>query len=188
MHRCFIRPENISGNQVVLDAEESHHLLRVLRVKLDEPVIGFDGKGTEYQLTITSLKPRALEAKITSTRVSEAESPVTLILAQALVKGDKMEFILQKAVELGVSEIVPLITQHVAFHLDPGKYAAKQERWRATILEACKQCGRAILPQVKEIIPFSEWLTYLADKPAMNLLCYEKAGRSIRSLLQAEPA
>ena len=188
MHRCFIQPGNIVGDRIKLDRKESYHLKTVLRIRIGDELIGFDGSGHEYQLVITALEKEYAEARMLSTYISPVESPVRIILAQALVKGEKMDFILQKAVELGVAAVVPLISQHVAFNLAVNKYAAKQERWQAIVLEACKQSGRTIIPQVYPIISWTEYLTRLSEEKSLNLLCYEKSAPPIKTVLRSSVA
>src|SRR5262249_36623462 len=109
-HRFFALPEHITGSQVVLSSDETHHLARVLRLGIGDEVFVFDGAGSEYRTVVRAVTSNRATLDIEERLADSVESPLRLTLAQALAKGEKFDLIVQKATELGVTRIVPLIT------------------------------------------------------------------------------
>ena len=144
LRRFFISPTDITGQTAQLTGPEAHHLRTVLRLKPGDPITFFDGTGARYQARIE----RILKDQVTATIIEHSLDPppkVSLHLGQALLKGQKMDLILQKATELGVDTIWPFYSEH-GIH-KPQK-DAQMERWQRIVLEACKQCNRAKPPAI----------------------------------------
>jgi 16S rRNA (uracil1498-N3)-methyltransferase len=163
MRRFFIQPDSKVSDEVLLSDEESHHITRVLRLSAGEMLQLFDGRGTVYEAEITAVG-RRVQLRICSSRYVEDEG-VPLRVCQGMLKGKKMEFLLQKCTELGVSEFVPFVSSRCQLKkTEQKRLVGKYDRWRKIIDEACKQCGRARPMQLADILLFPEMLQQAADK------------------------
>jgi len=149
----FIKPEMLREETVVLSAEESHHLARVLRVETGQELTLFDGEGVRAQAVVKEVTKQALTAQITS-RESIEPPAVEITLIQAICKANRFEMILQKATELGVRIIQPVITQNGS--LPTAKMKKLAERGEAIIRNAAQQCGSAWLPKLLPLKPLSK--------------------------------
>lgn len=155
-HRFFAPPSRIFDSRILLESEESHHLSRVLRLLSGATVFVFDGNGIEYECEVACVHKDATELNVTARLSNEVESPLQLTLGQALIKGDKFDWVVQKATELGVTRIVPLITEHSEFRKAENR-DARLQRWRRIALEATKQCGRRKLIELGEVQEFEQF-------------------------------
>jgi len=140
-----------------LTEEASHHVKHVLRMKKDDLLSVFNGQGGEFKAVITQVN-KTVEVCLQSFENGFAASPLKIILAQAISRGDKMDFTLQKAVELGVHTIIPLITERVNVRLDEARQAKRLLHWRKVMESATEQSGRCDLPILSPINEFSPWL------------------------------
>lgn len=142
---------------MVLGNEESYHCHRVLRKRVGDGIAVFDGEGRWAKGTVT--KDTAEEVQITVEEEGRSrEGLPTISLAVAIPKGKTMDLIVQKAVELGVQVIQPLVTEHTVVRLEDGSAARKRDKWQRIALEACKQCGRNVLPMVGASASLKDWL------------------------------
>lgn len=155
--RVHVRPEAVRGARIVLDASETRHLRRVLRLNVGDLVRAMDGLGHEWTVRLTTLGARA-EGEIVETGASADESPLTLTLAQGIPKGDKLETIIRMSTELGVTSVAPLTTARSIPHEKEARWAARRARWERVAREAAKQCGRAIVPDVAAPVTLADWL------------------------------
>jgi 16S rRNA (uracil1498-N3)-methyltransferase len=147
--RFYAPPDNVDGSIATLSADETHHLMHVLRMTPGDPAFVFDGCGNEYRCSFRGFKDSHAQLEIAGDALDDiVESPVDLTLAQALAKGEKFDFIIQKATELGVSRIMPLVTRYADVRLDDQQISRRVERWRRISLEALKQCGRRKLVEI----------------------------------------
>lgn len=147
--RFYAPPDNIDGSIATLSADETHHLMHVLRMTPGDPAFVFDGCGNEYKCSFRSFKDSHAQLEIGGDALNDiVESPIDLTLAQGLAKGEKFDFIIQKATELGVSRIAPLITRYAGVRLDDQQISRRVERWQRISLEALKQCGRRKLVEI----------------------------------------
>lgn len=144
------------GDEVTIDGEDARHISRVLRMRPGEALTLCDGKGNDLFCTVTAVDGEAVRARVEECRSNRTESPAAIILYQGLPKGDKMEWIVQKAVELGVRAVVPVETSRSVTRLDATKGTRKQERWQKIAREAACQCERGILPTVSAPLPWRE--------------------------------
>lgn len=175
-HRFFAPPANLHESTLLLDTDESHHLARVLRLLPGAMVYAFDGKGTEYECEIARVHKERTELRIVARLSNEVESPLQLTLGQALVKGDKFDWIVQKATELGVTRIVPLVTEHSEFKKVEGR-ELRLPRWRKIALEATKQCGRRALTEISEVQSFEQFCA--ANTDGLRLIFSERQGKRL---------
>jgi 16S rRNA (uracil1498-N3)-methyltransferase len=146
--RFYASPDEFDGSRVRLSPDESHHLLRVLRLAKGEQVYVFDGRGREFQCRFAEAAGRSAILEVVASLDDEVESPLRLTLAQGLAKGEKFDWIVQKATELGVSRIIPLAAEHADLKLNREQAEKRVERWQRISLEALKQCGRRRLVEI----------------------------------------
>lgn len=158
MRRFRVRPENIAGDRVIFDADETRHLRRVLRLGAGDVVEALDGAGTMLTVRIESAAPRRAEGTVLSRSAYRTESPLRLVLAQGIAKGDKMETIIRMATELGATQVVPLATARAVVKFEPGRREARVSRWQRVAQEAAKQSGRAVVPEIARPQSLDEWL------------------------------
>lgn len=186
MHQFFIEPSWRKQNKIYMDGSEVVHMKNVLRIKPGESVKISDGQGTEYLCEVERYEEQAVILDIVSEAVSDCELPSRIYLFQGLPKSDKMELIIQKAVELGAYEIVPVVTERTVVKLDEKKAEKKVQRWNAISLSAAKQSGRSLIPEVKKVLTFKEALDY-AKKLNVLLIPYElaKGMEETKSILEA---
>jgi 16S rRNA (uracil1498-N3)-methyltransferase len=147
MHRFYIPPADWSADALRLSASEAHHARSVLRLQTGDKVVVFNGSGREVTAEIASVENREIALR----KLHETTTPplrCRITLGQAIPKGKNMDLIVQKAVEIGASEIVPIISDRTIVRLDPDDAAQKQAKWQTIAIEAAKQCGQNWLPQV----------------------------------------
>ena len=161
IHRTYVHPQGWLTDQIKADRSESNHLINVLRVKTGDVVIAFDGEGRQAHARVSSVDDGIAVLNIQDEAVLPG-LPVRITLVQAIPKGSKMDLIIEKATELGVSEIWPVITARTISRPHDGKDKTKCERWRKIAQSASKQCGTAYLPVVKDIMGFKEAMGCLA--------------------------
>jgi 16S rRNA (uracil1498-N3)-methyltransferase len=167
--RFHIRPDAVRGDRVVFDAEETHHLSRVLRLQAGAVVRAVDGHGHEITVRLTRIGARAAEGDIVGRAVRASESPLSLTLAQAIPKGLKLEAIIRMATELGVARVIPLLSERTIARPDQTEPSHRLLRWRRIAKEAAKQSGRAVIPDVRLPIALHEWLS--EPRSAELVLC-----------------
>jgi 16S rRNA (uracil1498-N3)-methyltransferase len=157
MHRFFLPPEKCQGTVLTLEDAEAHHALHVLRVRKGEAVDVLDGVGHICHAEVTNLGKRTAELSV---RDKEFRSPLpfAVTLIQAIPKGKTFENIVQKATELGVHRIIPLLTERVVVHLEDGSAGTKMDKWRQVAIEAIKQCGSPWLPKLEAPIELNKLL------------------------------
>jgi len=153
-----------------LDEKASHHLARVLRAAIGEEITLFNGEGGEYRAVIRAISKKQVDVELLQFSSRTVESPVHLILAQGIARGEKMDFVIQKAVELGVSEIYPIITERCNVRLDKEREQKRLEHWRAVVISACEQCGRNQLPILHAPMLLPAWLQALRAELKFILL------------------
>ncbi len=189
MPRFYLPPAAwlASGTPPILTGDEARHLAQVLRIQPGASVLVFDGQGHHARAKVLEVSRGRVALDLGEVESGGPALPI-ITLAQAIPKGKNMDLIVQKAVELGVAAIQPLVTRHTIVH--PGE--GKSEKWRRTALEACKQCGQDLLPDIPETLAFDVWLANQAaadSPPALKLMAsLGQATRPLRSVLQQYPA
>lgn len=164
--RCFVQSPLAIGATVPLPASACDHLLRVLRLPEGAPLVLCNGDGMDYHARLVDVGKRAALAQVVQAAPNGAESPLAVVLVQALARGEKMDWIIQKATELGVAGIAPVITERTEVRLDAERAQRRLAHWQAVASAACEQCGRARLPVIAAPAPLS---TFLADMPGTSL-------------------
>ncbi|CBV40916.1 16S rRNA (uracil(1498)-N(3))-methyltransferase [Halomonas elongata] len=167
--RIHVAAELQAGGDVVLPDGAARHVARVLRLGPGAPVIIFDGQGNEAEAILTEAGRKQVVARVERVAAGRGESPLAVHLGQAISKGDRMDYAIQKAVELGVAEITPLYTEHGDVRLKGEREAKKLAHWQAVAASACEQCGRATLPPVYPPRSVVDWLAE-RDEPLCLVL------------------
>lgn len=137
------------NEKILLDVSSSNHVLRVLRLKPEAELILFDGKGQEHAATLCGVEDKRAVVSVKERIERNMESPIITHLAQALLRNEKMDWVIQKAVELGVNKITPLITEFSEIKLTPDKLQKRLQHWNQIIINACEQSGRNVLPHLE---------------------------------------
>lgn len=145
------------NNEVILDDYARHHLTKVLRFSQGQNIVLFNGDGNDYLSCIISVG-KVCRLKIVAAEANLSESKLNLTLAQGLVKGNKMDFLIQKAVELGVNKIVPIISQYCVVRPRAEKWLKHQQHWQKIVIAACQQSGRSVVPEMAYPMSFCDFL------------------------------
>lgn len=172
----------VVGAELALPTQAGEHAIRVLRLVEGDPLVLFNGDGSDYQTRICAIQKRGVTVQIISCEPLHTESPLPLVLAQGIARGDKMDLIVQKATELGVVRIVPLLTERSEVKLDPARAQKRLSHWRAVAASACEQCGRARVPEILPAMMLSAWLGVLPDDDSLRLALLPEATLACREL------
>lgn len=175
MYQFFVSPEQIQGTKAYITGSDFNHIKNVLRMKIGEEIAlsnGVDQK--EYRVGIVAYTEDTVECELRFIKEDGMELPAEIYLFQGLPKGDKMELIIQKAVELGVYEIIPVSMNRCVVRLDEKKASSKLKRWQTIAEAAAKQSKRGIIPKIHEVLSFEQALSY-ADDMQVKMLPYELA-------------
>lgn len=172
MHHFFVTPECVNDENIIINGSDVNHIKNVLRMKQGEELLISDGQGKDYLCKIETLDNEQVVAEIIEGEYGGTELPTRFYLFQGLPKSDKMELIIQKAVELGCYEIIPVQTKRSIVKLDKKKEESKIKRWNAISESAAKQSRRSIVPEVKPVMTYKEAVEYAA-KFDVNLIPYE---------------
>lgn len=175
MQHFFISPEQVEDGYVRIFGEDVNHIVHVLRMKQGEAFLANDGCGKEYYCILEQLDADAVLARIAYVRAGEQELPCHITLYQGLPKGDKLELIIQKTVELGVTRIVPVCMKRCVVKLDERKAKSRCARWQAISEAAAKQSGRGIVPEISYPVSFQDAMKE-ASGADVKLFPYELAG------------
>ncbi len=160
--RVFVDAALEAGSIVELPKDTAAHLCKVLRARSGDEIVLFNGDGREYSGVIEAVRGNRVAVLIGEARQVERESPIAITLVQCVPRGEKMDFVVQKATELGVARIAPVTSQRSVVRLDERQAQAKQTHWQGVAVSACEQCGRARLPGVDVPLPLLNYLGQLA--------------------------
>jgi 16S rRNA (uracil1498-N3)-methyltransferase len=182
----FFHPQPLAVGAVVKLAPETAHHVHVLRLAVGDNISLFNGQGGEYTATLTQIDRRAATAEIKTFSPREAELPYAITLAQALPEGSKMDWIIEKAVELGATAIQPLATRRCVVRLSEERAAKKNGHWNGIIVSATEQCGRNRLPHLADVADFGRWVT----QPNLHrrLMLTPRATQSLSDWARHQPA
>jgi len=178
----FLLPPDIWNPETALTGDEAHHLSQVLRIRSGETITVFDGLGRRAMAEVRDVSRKHVTILLGEIHHIPAPLPA-ITLVQAVPKGKNMDLIVQKAVELGVSSIQPLITRHTI--VQPGE--GKAEKWRRVALEACKQCGQDRLPDIAEPLAFQEWIRRPLAGGLPLIASLAPGARPLRDVLREHP-
>ncbi|HEY0634010.1 MAG TPA: 16S rRNA (uracil(1498)-N(3))-methyltransferase [Gammaproteobacteria bacterium] len=166
--------------ELELAESAANHVARVLRMREQAPLIIFNGSGGEYRAHISRIDKRRVVAALDEFIQREVESPLRITLAQGISRGERMDYTLQKAVELGITTIVPLLTEHCVVELKGERLEKRLEHWRGVIIGACEQCGRNRLPELLPVISIEEWL--VVAREGVGVMLDHRAPAGINTL------
>lgn len=178
----------IVGAVLPLSGQAAEHVTRVLRLVPGDAVTLFNGDGCDYRSVILVASKHMVTARVEAALPADNESPLTLTLAQGIARGEKMDLIVQKATELGVVRIVPLLTERSEVRLDAARAQKRLAHWRAVVASACEQSGRARVPEIVPALPLEAWLEQLPADSGLRLALLPEAHQSVRALHFVQPA
>jgi len=184
MPRFFL--EDIAGDTAQITGEDARHISRVLRMGPGREIIISDTKGVDYTCRILTESTDLVTVRIISSAPCKAETKTPIKLYQAMPKGDKLEHIIQKAVELGAAEVTPVMTSRCISRPGARGMERKLQRWQRIAYEAAKQSGRGIIPAVKPLLNFSDAICEMS-KSGLAILFYEESESPLRSIAVNEP-
>lgn len=174
-------PENLENkNACQLSEDAANHVGRVLRMQAGEHIELFDGTNHIYSAVITNASKKAVEVEIQARKFDNRESPLSIHLGQVISRGDRMEFTIQKSVELGVNVITPLWSERCGVKLDGDRLDKKIQQWQKIAIAACEQCGRNIIPEIRPMMKLQDWCA--ENDGALKLNLHPRAKYSIKTL------
>lgn len=178
MHHFFVNPEQVEDGLIRITGSDVNHIKNVLRIRQGEEMLVSDGTGRDYLCQAEEIAGQEVTVRILETEEEGRELPSRIWLFQGLPKSDKMEFIIQKAVELGAAGIVPVSTRNTVVKLDPKKEEAKVKRWQVIAESAAKQSKRSLVPRVSGIMTLKKPLTMwkARDFPCVSFLMNMRRG------------
>ena len=174
MHHFFVNPEQVEDGLIRITGSDVNHIKNVLRIRQGEEMLVSDGTGRDYLCQAEEIAGQEVTVRILETEEEGRELPSRIWLFQGLPKSDKMDLIIQKAVELGAFRIVPVTTRNTVVKLDPKKEEAKVKRWQAIAESAAKQSKRSLVPRVSGIMTLKEAFDYVESQGfSVRLIPYE---------------
>jgi 16S rRNA (uracil1498-N3)-methyltransferase len=187
VQRYFVEPEAIQGETVTITGDDVKHIVRVLRMEKGEEVIVCDGVGHAYRVELTELRSDQVAGRIVEHLKDQVEARVKITLAQGLPKGDKMDLIVQKGTEVGISRFIPLEMARCIVQYDQKKEQKRRERWQKIAKEAAEQAHRTLIPSVADGMTFTQLMNNL-DGFDLVIVPYEgEKVRGLRDVLQERP-
>jgi len=185
--RVFVDTPLLPEAQADLPDEAAHHVHSVLRLRPGAELLLFDGRGGEYPARLLSVHRKGARVEVNAQRAIERESPLAVTLVQGISRGERMDYTLQKAVELGVTRIVPVVAERTVINLRGGEHTERRlEHWRRIVIAACEQCGRNHLPEVVQPMLLPAWLA--GPRPACGLLLALSTRNGLPPLARPLPA
>ena len=164
------QPFTINQNSLItLNDDAFNHLIRVLRMKRGEEIILFDGSNHITPAVIHEINKKSVTVKTATTILDNRESPLNIHLGQVISRGEKMEFTIQKSVELGVSSITPLLSERCGVKLDEERMNKKVQQWQKIVISACEQSGRNVIPTINPVMKLENWCANLTSQLRLNL-------------------
>lgn len=184
MRKFFVPLKDIRGSIITITGDDVHHIRKVLRMNIGDHLIVSDGNGKDYLCIIVSFLKDTIKCKIKDRLNTNAESPISIVLYQCLPKSDKMDLIIQKCTELGIKEIVPVISSRTIVKLKDEKTEKKLERWNKIARESAKQCNRAYVPMVRPPLDFEEALREISELD-LGIIPWERENeKSLKCILR----
>lgn len=184
--RLFSPAALLDDSEVWLTGDQARYVSRALRLRIDDTVVMFDGKGGEYTAVIREFAKDRVLVLIGRRHAREVESRLTIQLVQGLSRGGRMDVVIQKATELGIRRITPVITDYSVVRLDPEKAAKRREHWLKVSQSACEQCGRNTLPEIDLPQGLDDWLAQPGGESATRIMLDPGSSESIATLPDAD--
>lgn len=178
----FYSPEKLApGALIRLSDNAAVHASRALRMKVGDSAVLFNGDGNDYPCELTYMSKSEVSVKVKSVSANTCESPLNITLIQAISSGDRMDFTIQKAVELGVTAIQPISSQRSVVKLSGERAEKRREHWQNVVISACEQCGRAFVPEVRPATSLAQWLGQ-SETAALRIMLSPGAPQSLSEL------
>jgi 16S rRNA (uracil1498-N3)-methyltransferase len=181
--RIFTDSPLATGGQCELDDNAAQHVGRVLRMQAGQALVLFNGDGKDYTATITESGKKRVAVAVEDAEQNLTESNLEIVLGQALSKGDRMDYAVQKAVEMGVTRIVPLSTERCDVKLKGDREDKRLRHWRQIAISAAEQCGRARVPEIHPVMALPDWFSHTGDCD-LRLVLHHRTEQSLGSLAQ----
>lgn len=176
------------GSTLTLNAQATAHIVRVLRLKQDDKITVFNGEGGEFAGVISHVGKRETKVTLLEFREIEIESPLKIDLLQGVSRGERMDYTLQKAVELGINEIFPVLTKHTAVHLNDERKIKRQQHWQGVVNSACEQCGRNQVPQVHPVKSLFDCVSQIpASSENLCIVLNHRSAQALSSIRRNKP-
>jgi 16S rRNA (uracil1498-N3)-methyltransferase len=183
MTRFYVPQPKIEEGMLKIEGSEVRHIRRVLRLKTGDEITVFDGSGKDYEGTLVELGSTSVVIKVQKIFSPPRESSLKVTLAQSLLKGEKMDYLIQKVTELGITEIVPFFSSRSIPLLEKSGRLKRYHRWEKIAIEASKQCGRGMVPQIVPLKDYSEMLQ-IGSSDSLPLILWEKRGARLKEVLE----
>jgi len=177
--RLYLRVPLQDGARLQLDEERAHYVRNVLRLKKGDELVVFNGEGGEFPAVLREVHRDGVSVELGELIRRDVESPLTTHLGLGVSRGERMDLAIQKAVELGVSEITPLLTERCVVHLDEVRREQRRRHWQKVAQSACEQCGRNWLPKIHEPIKLETWVV---RREGLSLFLHPHGGKHLREL------
>jgi 16S rRNA (uracil1498-N3)-methyltransferase len=171
------------GDLVRLDEETAHYVRTVLRLQQDADVTVFNGRGGEFAASLVEVSRHAIGLEIGEWRARDVESPIAIHLGLGIARGERMDWAVQKSVELGVARITPLITERTVVQLKGERRVHRRLHWQKIAQSACEQCGRTLLPEIEDALSLDDWVKI---GQGLKLFLDPDASQSLRSLVRTD--
>jgi 16S rRNA (uracil1498-N3)-methyltransferase len=176
MARFYIPNLHIQNGLLKIEGDEVKHIRKVLRLKAGDEILVFDGMGKEFEGTIIGEGRSSVMVEIQRILSPKGDSPLEVTLAQSLLKGEKMDYLIQKATELGVKEIIPFFSSRTVPVVEKTRRLKRHQRWEKIAIEASKQCGRGVVPKIESLQDYSDML-HTASTDSIRLILWERGER-----------
>ena len=183
MSRFYVKPEDVTGDEILVSREEAHHIIDVMRLSSGDEIVAFDGTGKEYIGRILNASRGCVKIKIEKINEVKPQDKISITLAQALPKKTKMDFIIEKATELGVDKIIPLATERTIVRLRGEKGPQKNQRWQNVAISASKQCGRPDIPKINPAAKFNDILKEVKHYDLAMMACLNDEAKPLREVI-----
>lgn len=183
MPRFYVSEPRIENGMLRIEGDEVRHIRRVLRLKVGDEIVVFNGLTKEYEGKIVEEDPSSVMIMIQNILSSKKESLLEITLAQSLLKGEKMDYLIQKATELGVEEIIPFFSSRSVPLLEKPRRLRRHHRWEKIAIEASKQCGRGVISKIEPLQNYSEMLQNISPD-FLRLILWEKKGARLKEVLE----
>ena len=180
--RLFVRSALQPGQDLTLDSEQAHYLGRALRLRAGDSLSVFSAESGEFDATLTSIKKSSAEIAIGEAVPTATESPLKVHLVQGISRGERMDFVVQKATELGVKRISPVLTEYAVVKLDGARASKRRDHWRKVAESACEQSGRTRPPLIDDPMPLKHWFGAKTGEADVDLILRPGAATTMASL------
>ena len=183
MRRFFIKQSKITSTKIFITGSDAAHIKKVLRMEPGDRIWLFDGRGFEYEAMIENLLVGSIEVSITKRFLSASESPVQIIVAQALLKDKKMDILARQLTEIGITKLIPFTAIRSVSRPDKKRLSARRKRWKKIAIEALKQCGRGHVTEIGETITFNDAIK-IDDGCDLKIVFWENESKPISDAIQ----